>query len=179
MINKTVARRYAQALFEIAKNHNALDKYAADLKLIMELMESREDLKKFFYGPLVPGAAKKDLIKKAVSGAVDPMVFNFINLIIDKSREIFLADIVEEFNQFLAAENQTLTAKVRSAVALTEAQTGQLEDKLSRLTGKKVKAAVNVDPSLIGGIVVRIGDTVYDGSIAKQLNILKEHLQLI
>ncbi|MGI6066209.1 MAG: ATP synthase F1 subunit delta [Bacillota bacterium] len=179
MINKTIARRYAQALFDIAKEQKAVEKFAQDLKYAVYTIEENEELKKAIYSRLVPAAAKKELCNKIITGNTHQMVSNFINLVFDKSREEYLVAIVEVFDELVDRENKILKAKVRVADALSEDQLKKLEENLSRMTGQNIKASVDVDPSLIGGITVKIGDIVYDGSVAKQLGMLKEHLQQV
>lgn len=177
MINKTIARRYAQAIFDMAREQSAIEKYAEDLKTIVNFIENNEDLKRFIYGRLVPVEAKKELMGKILTGEIHPMVANFINLVIDKSRENYFTGIVQVFDQLAAEEKRIVPAQVVSAIPLTDEQVTKLEEKLSQITGHSVKAEVTVEQSLIGGISVRIGDIVYDGSIVKQLSMLKEHLQ--
>ncbi|MEL7567308.1 MAG: ATP synthase F1 subunit delta [Dehalobacterium sp.] len=177
MINKSIARRYAQAIFEIAREQNAVEKFAQDLKTIVDSIEKNPDIKKFIYGRLIPAEAKKEIIAKMITPEMNQMVVNFIYLIMDKSRENYLTGIVDAFDQLAAEEKKIVPAQVLSAIPLTKDQLAKLEAKLSEKTGRSVKAQITVDPSLIGGLAVRIGDIVYDGSIVKQLGMLKEHLQ--
>jgi len=179
MINKTIARRYAQALFEIAQERNAEEKFAQDLKFVYQAIEANEEVKKIMFSRLVPGGAKKEIAHKIMTGNVDPMVANFINLVFDKSREEYLGAIIASFDHLLDREKKILLAKVKAAGALTGDQVQRLEEKLSKMTGQNIRVSVETDPSLIGGIAVKIGDIVYDGSVAKQLGTLKEHLQQV
>lgn len=177
MINKTIARRYAQAIFDIAREQNAVEKFNQDLKTIVNLIEKNEAIKKFIYGRLVPAEAKKEIIGKILTGEMNQMVVNFIYLILDKSRENYLTGIVDVFDVLAAEEKKIIPAQVLTAIPLTDDQLKKLEEKLSQITKQNVKAQITVEPSLIGGMAVRIGDIVYDGSIVKQLGLLKEHLQ--
>ncbi|MGI6685657.1 MAG: ATP synthase F1 subunit delta [Bacillota bacterium] len=177
MINKTIARRYAQAIFEIAREKNAVDKFGEDLKSIVQLIEENEDIKKIVYGRLVPIEAKKEILGIIISPETDQMMVNFIYLVLDKAREQYLTGIVDAYLQLAAEEKKILPAEVLSAIPLTEDQVLRLEDKFSEITGQRVKAEIRVEPQLLGGITVRIGDIVYDGSISKKLDLLKEHLQ--
>ncbi|MCR6545426.1 F0F1 ATP synthase subunit delta [Dehalobacterium formicoaceticum] len=177
MINKTIARRYAQAIFAIAQEKNLTEEYARDLKKVIQLIEGNEDLKILFYGRFVPSEAKKEAVSKIIADELDPMVANFIYLLLDKSRENYLTGIAEVFNELVAEKNRIMPAQVRTAIPLTKNQVQSLEKKLSQITGRNIQAEIQVEPSLIGGMSVRIGDTVYDGSIFKQLSLLKEHLQ--
>jgi F-type H+-transporting ATPase subunit delta len=176
MINKTIARRYAQAIFAIAQEQNQIEAYARDLERVIQLIENNEDLKNLIYGRFVPLNGKKEVVSKIIDG-VNPMVANFIYLVLDKSRENYLVAILDVFNELVAEKNMIVQAQVRAAAPLTKAQVQKLEEKLSQISGRNVKAQVQVEPSLLGGISVRIGDTVYDGSIIKKLSLLKEHLQ--
>lgn len=179
MINKTIARRYAQALFEIAKEQNAVEKFAQDLRSVVSNIESTAEIKKVVYNRLAPAAVKKELCKNILTGDIEPMVGNFINLVLDKAREEYLNAIVEVFDEQVDREKKIVKAQVKVADALDENQIKNLEERLSRMTGQNVKASVDIDRSLIGGISVKIGDIVYDGSITKQLGMLKEHLQQV
>jgi F-type H+-transporting ATPase subunit delta len=176
MINKTISRRYAQAIFAIAEEQNQIEEYARDLETVIQLIESNEDLKSLIYGRLVPLNAKKEVASRIFEG-INPMVANFISVVLDKSRENYLVAILDVFNELVAEKNMIMQAQVRTAAPLTEEQVSSLEERLSQVTGRNIKAKVLVEPSLLGGISVRIGDILYDGSILKQLSLLKEHLQ--
>ena len=102
---------------------------------------------------------------------------NFIYLVLDKARENYLAGIVDTYDRLAAEEKKIVPAQVKSAIPLTKDQVAKLEERLSQITGRNIKTEIIVEPALIGGLTVRIGDIVYDGSIAKQLGLLKEHLQ--
>ena len=177
MINQIVARRYAQAIFEIAKEKGAIPKFAADLSLLINTMEGNLQLRQVLQNRLVSSGEKQALVKQLLTSEIDPFVGNFINLIFDKSREEYLAAILDAFNGLVDKENKILKAQVRVASALSGEQQSRLESKLSTITGQRIRATVEVDPALIGGMAVKIGDIVYDGSIVKQLSILKKHLQ--
>lgn len=177
MINKAIARRYAYAIFEIASEKNRAEKFAQDLKTIINQIDNNPAIKKFIYGRLVPAKAKKEFISKIAPREIDQMVLNFIYLVMDKSREQYLTGIVDAFDQLAAEEKRIVPAQVQTAIPLTEGQIDQLEKQLSKKIGQSVKAKITVEPSLIGGMAVRIGDIVYDGSIVKKLDMLKEHLQ--
>ncbi|MGI6713132.1 MAG: ATP synthase F1 subunit delta [Bacillota bacterium] len=178
MINKTIARRYAQALFEIAQDQNAVDNYLQDLKQLVEIF-NRAEVKKIIYSRLVSGAAKKEIVNHLAIKGINPMVVNFVHLVFDKSREEYLPAIFEAFSGLVDQEKKILPAAVKSAITLSEDQIRRLEEKLSLITGKKVRASVETDSSLLGGLTVKIGDVLYDGSIAKQLRTLREHLQQV
>ncbi|HHT63317.1 MAG: ATP synthase F1 subunit delta [Bacillota bacterium] len=177
MIDKTIARRYAQAIFDIAREKNAVEKFSEDLKSITRFIDDNEDMRKIIYGRLVPVEAKKEIIGKFVSPEIDPLVVNFIYLVLDKARENYLAGIVDTYDRLAAEEKKIVPAQVKSAIPLTKDQVAKLEERLSQITGRNIKTEIIVEPALIGGLTVRIGDIVYDGSIAKQLGLLKEHLQ--
>lgn len=179
MINKTIARRYAQALFDIAREQKAVEKFSQDLNSVLQSIEGNEDISKVISSRLVNVTAKKDLCKTLLAADINPMVANFLFLVLDKQREGYLQPIVEVFDELVARENKILPARVRTAQQMTEEQVKMLEDKLSKMTGQNVKTTVDVDPSLIGGMAVKIGDIVYDGSIAKQLGMMKTHLQQV
>lgn len=177
MINQTVARRYAQAIFEIAKEKGAAAKFAADLSALIGTMEGHPQLRQVLQNRLISPGEKQELVKELFTPEIDPMVANFINLVFEKSREEYLGAILDAFNGLVDKDKKILQAQVRVASALSSEQQSRLEAKLSLITGQQIRTTVQVDPSLIGGMSVKIGDIVYDGSIVKQLGTLKKHLQ--
>lgn len=177
MINKTIARRYAQALFDIGREQNLVDQFSRDLQQVVRIINSHEELKKVVYDQVVSSEVKKELFDKVLGTTVHPMVINFLKLVTDKFRERYLEQMVDAFSELVDQQNNILKAEVKSAVSLSTDQTKALEDKLSQMTGKNISVNVILDTSLVGGLSVKIGDKVYDGSVVRQLSMLKKHLQ--
>ncbi|MHB8157029.1 MAG: ATP synthase F1 subunit delta, partial [Desulfocucumaceae bacterium] len=172
MINRTVPRRYAQALLMIAVEHDALEKYEQQMDAFKEILLNESNLKEFMDNPKILAEEKKKVLR-----LLDQIIVNFLCLIIDKRREQIFLDIVEEFRNYVDQARNIVDAEVCSAVQITDKDFRELEQKLSKATGKKVRMKSTIDTSLLGGMIVRIGDTVIDGSVVKKLSLLKNRLQ--
>ncbi len=180
MIGGPVAGRYAAALYDIASEKKEMvDKIESELKAIKDIIEDNPDLQKLLYHPQITPAAKKDLLEKLFKGKISDVTSNFLALLVDRRRETYLLDIMAEFIALANAGRNIITAQVTTAVELNDQEKGELNRVLARLTGKKIQASYDVDPSLIGGVVVRMGDKFIDGSIKTKLAALKERLKAI
>lgn len=177
MKNKAVARRYAQALFEIAQEKKAIDLYEEELKLVIEKIENAAKLQKTWLSKELMTDDKKNIVKQFFEGKISNIVRNTLMVLIDKHRELFLDDIFEVYKRFADDSRNIQDAEVRSAAQLTDKDFKALEDKLSAMTGKNIRLTTKVDPSLIGGLVVRIGDKVIDGSVIKRLAVMKNRMK--
>ena len=178
MINTTLAKRYAKALVEIGQEKDALDKYGEDLAALCELVATSRDFREVLINPVF---TKED--KKRIAGQVlekigtDPMVTNFINLLIDRKRIDQLVGIEKAFRERVDSIRGITRGEVTSAEPLAEDQLGRVTQALSLISGKQVLVTTTVDPSLIGGLVAKVGDMVFDGTIRTQLSQLKESLK--
>ncbi len=178
MINTTLARRYAQALVEIGQEKETLNKYGQDLTTLSRLFETSRDFRELLINPVF---TKED--KKRIAGEVlarmdtDPMVVNFVNVLIDRKRIDQLTGIEKAFSEKVDEIRGITRGEVVSADPLSEDELGRVTDALSKISGKQVLVTTKVDPVLIGGLVARVGDMVFDGTIRTQLNQLKESLK--
>lgn len=178
MIDTTLAKRYAQALVEIGEERNTLDDYGRDLAALTELMETSKDFSEVLINPVF---TKED--KKRIAGSIlekletDRTVVNFINLLIDRKRIDQLPGIELAFRNAVDEIRGITRGAVTSAEPLDEAQLDRVTGALSEISGKKVVLTAGVDQSLIGGLVARVGDMVFDGTIRTQLSQLKESLK--
>ncbi len=176
MINGSLSRRYAQALFELASQKGKVAEYGGALHELVELLAENEELARLFYGKVVAASAKKKLFARILSGQSTTDVLNFISLIIDKNREDSLADIAEAYDDLCDAAEGIRQVMVTSAVALGEEEKNALSAALAAKLGAKVRLKTAVDKKLIGGLKVQVGDTVYDASLSAQLAGLKKSL---
>lgn len=177
MINRSVPRRYAQALLMIATEKNALEQYEQELETFEQILTEEPNLKKIMDNPKILPEEKKKMLKSVIKDRLSPIVSNFLFLIVEKRREGIFIDIIREYKYYADQARNIIDAEVRSAVQLTDKDFRELEQRLSQATGKKVRLKSAIDTSLIGGVVVRVGDTVMDGSIVKKLSLLKNRLQ--
>lgn len=177
MLNKSVARRYAEAFFSIAQEQDKIDKYQEELELVAETIGEVENLKEYLAHLIIPSREKKELIQKIFADKLSPVTLNFLMMIIDKRREAYISTIVEEYKELADISRNIAKAEIFSAREVSEENIKTLAEQLSASTGKTVYLKQTIDPTLIGGIKIRIGDQIIDGSIAKKLEMLK--LQLL
>ena len=169
MLNMELARKYAKAIFELACENDQLKEYGADLAKVQQLYTQCPELKAYLCNPNIRPEDKKSLLREVFEGGVQEMVLNFLLLLIDKRRMQVFEAINEIFIQLSNEKLGIAVADVTAAGQLTETQLQELKEKLERVTGKQVSLREHRDPSLIGGVVVRIGDRRIDGSIKGRL----------
>ena len=173
MLNIQLASKYATAIFEIAKDENNLDGYDKDLAKVREDVFAIPEAVKFFQNPLVPQQAKKDLLVKAFDKEISATVMNFLMLLVDKKRIGVFNEIYDIFTSLKNKEQGVLIADVTTAFNLTKKQQDALVKKLTSLTGRKIQIRAHKDASILGGIILKIGDKRIDGSAAGRLRALK------
>lgn len=172
-----VAKRYAIAVFEIAKDKNIVGQITEELKVVSEVVENTDLFETFFKHPKVSRDEKKELVKKSFEGKISDTLLNTLFLLIDKKREGILFKMVEEFLKFTNEEQGIAEAKVYTVKPLTDEEKVAFEATFSKASGKD-KLTINniVDPELIGGFKVRIGDRIYDGSVLRQLRRIERRM---
>lgn len=176
MLNIQLATKYSRAIFELAQEENKLDAYNKDLTQIQQDLFSLPEAVKFFQNPLIPHQAKKDLLIKAFKKEVSDNVMNFLMLLVDRNRIGIFNEIYEIFTGLKNQAQGILVADVVTAFPLTKQQETQLSKKLSSVTGKKIQIRKHEDTSILGGVIVTIGDKRIDGSAAGRLRSLKNTL---
>lgn len=177
MINRTVPRRYAQALLMLAVERKAVDQYEKELDAFLALLTRDTAVKNLMDNPRVLPGEKKKALQNLIHNQFSPIITNFLNLVIDKRREGLYEEIIRAYKKYADEARNIIDAEVRSAVELTAKDFKELEKRLSQTTGKNVRLKNVIDTSLIGGLVVRVGDTVIDGSVVKKLSLMKKRLQ--
>ena len=175
---RTSATRYAKALFDVAITENAepgrIDK---DLSEITELLQENTELMRAVDAANVPDATRKALMERVLDriGVTAP-VKKLLILLTEQRKLAYLKDLAEAYRERLLQHQNVIRAEVTSAAPLSPEKTTALAESLSRATGKKVELSMSVDPELLGGVVARIGSTVYDGSVKTQLQQLRKEL---
>ena len=175
---RTSANRYAKALFDVAlAEKNDLAQVDRDLEAVVAMMHESPDLAKAAARAGVTDAARTSLIE-AVAGkmGLTPPVKKLLVLLADSRKLNLVPDLAASYRERLLNHQNIVRAEVTSAAPLSADKTRALEDSLSKVTGKKVELSVSVDPGLIGGVVARIGSTVYDGSVKTQLERMRQQL---
>ncbi|GIV04541.1 MAG: F0F1 ATP synthase subunit delta [Fimbriimonadales bacterium] len=178
MVDIRVARRYARALFEVALKQQLLQQTADDLASLRTLMEQSSEWRAFFYSPLIPRDRKVARLREAFSTQVQPHTLRLLELLVEKRREKFLEAVCEEFQRLQEAYQGVVRATIESAAPLSETEQNALVQKLEQSTGKRIIPNYEVNPELIGGVRVQMGDYQIDGTLRGALDRLRDHIML-
>jgi F-type H+-transporting ATPase subunit delta len=174
---KSASLQYANALADVAMAQGVADATARELLGFGALYGESAELRNFLASPAVNAEAKHRVIEKLLARVGgSKIVRNFLFVIVDHHRTHILPEIVAAFQDVIRQRQGITEAQVSSAVELNQAQKAEMEFTLERLTGKRVEANFSLAPELLGGAVVRVGDTVYDGSLRSRLNELRARL---
>lgn len=175
-----ILERYAQALLSLAQDNNILDQVGNDVNSILGVLKESPDLQEFLDNPLIKPADKKAVMNRILGDSVHPYTRNFVQVLVDRRRIMFLEGICKEFQALLRKLNQTVLAEVTSARELTDDQKNSLREKVLAMTGaRQVELETHIDPELIGGVVIRIGSQVIDASLRGQLRRLSLRLNTV
>jgi F-type H+-transporting ATPase subunit delta len=173
-----VAQRYAAALAHVAVEHKSADVVKRDLAALIEMFFGTPDLRNALESPAVNRAVKNKVIATiAARAGWNVAVRNFMSLVVDHHRTEILREIERAFSEELNSRLGIEEAEVTSAHALTAEEKEELTKTLERRTGKKIEARFQESEALLGGAVVRLGSTIYDGSVREQLNRLRQQLE--
>jgi len=172
----SVASTYARAFADVVLNaHLDASRAIGGLRLILSLLDESADLRRIWENPAVPAEQKRKLLDALVQREnIDRYARNLLAVLIDHRRIQFLGSITENLEKELDARLGFAEAKITSARELAEPEKRSLEAQIGKLTGKKVRARFALDPSLLGGAIVRVGSTIYDGSVKGKLEKIKE-----
>lgn len=177
MSAETIARRYASALADVVIKTGETETVRSELRGWEGLIKSNVNLQDAFGNPAIPQAAKErvleELLKRSTSSKTTS---NFLRILLKNDRLMGLDDINERFAAVLEERSGVVSANVISARELPESERAELRSNLEKLTGKRLNINFGIDENIIGGVITRIGSTVYDGSVKTQLENLKEQL---
>ena len=175
MAKRASAKRYAQATFDIALQRGQLDQWASDLGLVVEALQNAE-FSAFLEHAKVPLAQKVQTIGEAFQG-VDPMVLNLLSLLVSRGLAELVPEVEEGYRELLDQHKGREKVDVSSAVPLEDSEREQIIQFLTRLINKEVVLDSQVDPSILGGLVIKVGDRLIDGSTRTRLEGLGKELQ--
>jgi F-type H+-transporting ATPase subunit delta len=170
------AKRYATALFETAQKQGKLDTIERDLDTVLDLMRLTPALRKVWESPLMPAGHKRKLVSDVLGPSLDGLTLSFLRLLVDKRREDILAAARDELHRQADTARKLVRAEAIFAIAPTLDEQASLIRSLEQRTGENVDLTVHVDPSILGGVVVRMQDTILDGSVRGTLERLREQL---
>lgn len=175
--SSTIAKRYARAFFDIAAEENRYEEYYGELLKFSSIVEESGDLKDFLDNPIFDNDDKKAVVKTVLDKiSLSGIAANFLNLLADKQRINALPEIVQCYREMMDEALKKVRVQVKTAFPLSVELSDGLAKSLENLTGKQVEMTIEEDPSLLGGVVVKVGDTLYDGSIKSQLNKIRNLL---
>ena len=170
-----IAQVWARALFEVAKEHDLLDEVRDQLGQFTDALSENRDLMVFFFSPYFSTDEKKDGLKRAVTEA-DPVLMNFLEALIERHRMPAVFRIKARYEVLWEDERDLLPVEVTSAVALDESVVGSIGQRIGEQTKRTVELSSNVDPYILGGIVLRVGNLVLDASIRNRLEQLRKQV---
>lgn len=172
----TIARPYAKAAFEHAVAKDTLDDWSGMLSLVAQIVADDDMRSRILGNPRLSSAQKADVVVDVCGDAVNDDLRNFIRLVGDKGRLPALGAIAEQFEAFKAQQEKRMDVDIHSAFPLTKAQEKSLASALAKRLNREISITTQVDKTLLGGVILRAGDTVIDGSVRGRLNRLKEAL---
>ena len=180
MTNKTAAIRYARALLDVAVKERAdLGQIERDLSQFVNLFTEHPTLAKVLLNPAVPVPRKRAAVTDLLAHAnFSPILSKLIALLAERDRLVLLPDLLAAYSDRLLDHQNVVRAVVTTAIPIDPARTAGIQQSLATLTGRTVTLSMHVDASIIGGVVARIGSTVYDASVTRQLEKMKEALDV-
>ncbi len=176
MSDRLIARRYAGALYSVCLEQNIINQVEKELIYFTDILNGNEDLKKILLSPRITSVKKKEILYNIFGSGMCKVTFDFISLLVDKKRESLFFCISEIFSQIILENSNIVIAYVTSAFPPGVREQKELETALSARTGKSVKLEINIDSSIIGGLIVRIEDKIYDGSVTGHLNRIEQEM---
>ena len=173
-----VARRYAQALADVAVARNQVEQVESELRQVAELVSSNRELYELFASPIIPQPDKRRVLDAIIERArLSPVMANLLRVMLQHYRLHYINEVYEQFRREMNARRGVVSAEVVTAHEIGPSERETLGKRLEAMTGKQVQLQFKTDPSLIGGVVTRVGSVVYDGSIRTQLQEIKERLK--
>ena len=170
-----LAQVYARALFEVARDQDKIDEVRDQLGELADALDEDRSLSTFFFSPYFSTEEKKDGLHKAIDGA-EPIFLNFLELLLEKHRMPVIHRIRRDYDKLWREENKLLSVQVTSAVELDEKVVKDLGDRIAEQTDRKIEVTTNVEPDILGGIVLRVGNSILDASIRNRLEQLRRQV---
>ncbi|MGD9580175.1 MAG: ATP synthase F1 subunit delta [Vampirovibrionia bacterium] len=171
-----IADRYAEAMLDVAESNQCLDFVKNDLGTASATIKENEDLKKFLDHPIIPIKEKKEVVETIFSNRISPYVINLLKLLLDRNRMFIIDAINESFKMLFNKRFDIALAVVTTAIDIDDNTKSTIKQKLVDIMGKHVEIETKVDPEILGGVLITIGDSVLDGSIKGRLNDIKRQL---
>lgn len=177
MIRTRIAQRYARALFELARDAGKVEEIGEQLALLDEVIGAEEDLRTALLSPVLPRKGKAEVVETFLDAAqVDPLVGNFLRVLLEARKLPYLGDMVAAYAAMADQEAGRERGEATTRMPLTQPEVKHLAGVLSKALNKEVLLSARLDASILGGVVVRVGNLVFDGSLRTQLQRMKETL---
>jgi len=170
-----LAEVYARSLFEVARDQGKLDELREQLGQFADALDQNRELAVFFFSPYFSTKEKQDGLERLLDGA-DETFLNFLKLLIENHRMPVICRTRQQFERLWERENRLLPVDITSAIALDQETTENLGRTIGERAGRKVRLAAHVDPDILGGIVLRVGNSILDASIRNRLEQLRRHV---
>ena len=170
-----IAQVYARSLFEVAKEHETLDRVRTELGEFANALEANRELAVFFFSPYFSTEEKKGALDRAI-GDVDETTRNFLELLVEKHRMPAVFRVRRTLDALWEQENKLLPVEITSAIALDPAVVARLQEEIGRQTGRRVDLKETIDPDVLGGLVLRVGNQILDASIRTRLDGLRKQV---
>lgn len=170
IVSSEVVEPYAEALMSLAKSQNLTEQIGEDMRSLLSALQGSQELREVLGSPIIAEEKKKAILRQIAGEGVQPYTLNFLMLLADRRRILFLEGIGKQYLALLRQMNQTVLGEVTSAVELTEAQRQTVTEKVKAMTGaQQVELETKIDPDLIGGVIIKVGSQVVDASLRGQL----------
>lgn len=166
---------YARAMFDVARAEGNLQRIGDELFRFARALEGNDDLRAALADPHLPVSRRQQIVEDLLDGRAEPATVSLVGMLVGTGRARELPAVIDSLVRMTAAESNKVVAEVRSAVELSADQRDRLADAINKATGKQVEVKVVLDPSVLGGLVTTVGDTVIDGSVRSRLEQLKQN----
>ena len=176
MRDETVARNYAETLVAVAERHEGLEAFGDGLEVVVRLIDENPSFRTFLETPRIAAGQKKDVVRSVFTDSLPGALINFLLVTIDKRRQRLIGEIAREFHTLVDERLGRVRVEVTLARKMDDASLADLQERLASLLGREVIPSVRVKPGILGGVVVRAGDTIYDGSLRRRLDGLRQKL---
>jgi ATP synthase F1 delta subunit len=170
-----IAQVYARSLFEVARDHGQIDEIREQLGEFADALDEDRSLTTFFFSPYFSTEEKKEGLHKAIEGA-EPIFLNFLELLLEKHRMPVIHRVRRDYDALWREENKLLPVQVTSAIDLDEEIVKHLADRIAEQTDRKIELTTTVEPDILGGIVLRVGNSILDASIRNRLEQLRRQV---
>ena len=176
MRDETIARNYAEALFELGERHEGVEAYGEGVEIVAALIDENDDFRRFLETPRIALEQKKAVVRSAFADRLPARLVNFVLITLDKRRQRLLRSIAREYRSLMDEHFNRVHVEVTLAREMDEQSITEIGERLTAALGKTAIPHVRVKPGILGGAIFRTGDTIYDGSLGRRLDGMRRKL---